>query len=215
MRGVFVFCTWYTVSMLLTISGLPGSGKTTVAKLLAKKLRVPYVSIGGLRRAMAKERGMTLEEFNALGETKGFTDKDVDRWQAKEAKRIGRGVYEGRLSFYFIPTSFKIFLKSNYATAAKRIFSDPSSIRRFEGSFTTIPQVVRSLKGRVASDTRRYIKYYGVDIFDPRQYDLVLTTTSKTPEQIVEKILAAIRSRDHRVHKVGTKSGLSTRKKEK
>ena len=205
----------YTRTMIITISGLPGSGKTTVAKIVAKKLRVPYVSIGSLRRLMAKERGMTLEAFNALGEKKGFTDLDVDRWQAKEAKRVGRGVYEGRLSYYFIPTSFKVFLRSSYRVAAKRIFSDPSSMRRFEGSFRTATELVRSLRGRVASDTRRYRKYYGIDIFDPSQYDLVLTTTNKTPAEVATKILAAMAKKTVPVHKVGKKSQLSTRKNKK
>ena len=158
---------------------------------------------------------MTLEAFNALGEKKGFTDLDVDRWQAKEAKRVGRGVYEGRLSYYFIPTSFKVFLRSSYRVAAKRIFSDPSSMRRFEGSFRTATELVRSLRGRVASDTRRYRKYYGIDIFDPSQYDLVLTTTNKTPAEVATKILAAMAKKTVPVHKVGKKSQLSTRKNKK
>jgi cytidylate kinase len=164
---------------------------------------------------MAKERGMTLEEFNALGETKGFTDRDVDRWQGQEAKRRGKGVFEGRLSFYFIPTSFKVFLRSNYTTAARRIFSDPSSIRRFEGAFRTERELVRSLKERVASDTRRYQKYYGVDIFDPAQYDLVITTTSMTPERVAERILSAMKRVASGGDKLGMKSRLSTRKKKK
>lgn len=201
--------------MLLTISGLPGSGKTTVAKMLAKELRVPYFSIGAMRRMMAKERGMTLEEFNQLGLKKGFTDKDVDSWQKREAARRGKGVFEGRVSFYFIPTSYKIFLRSSYTTAAKRIFADPSSIRRFEGSFRTEAELVKSLKARVANDTQRYIRYYGVDIFDPRQYDLVLTTTNMTPEQIVARILRSIRKKSGDVHKVGTKSRLSTSRTKK
>lgn len=178
--------------MLITISGLPGSGKTTIAKLLAKRFHIPYVSIGGLRRQMAKERGMTLEQFNTLGEKNRFTDRDVDAWQAQEARKLGRGVFEGRVSFHFIPRSFKIFLGVDFSTAAKRIWSDPKSIRRFEGSFRTVRQLETSLRQRVASDTKRYRRYYRMNIFDHDHYDLVLDTAKHKPSEILKKVIAEI-----------------------
>ena len=39
----------------ITISGSPGSGKTTIAKLLAKKLGIKYVYSGDIFRKKAKE----------------------------------------------------------------------------------------------------------------------------------------------------------------
>jgi len=198
---------------LITISGLPGSGKTTIAKLLAKHYHIPYVSIGGLRRVMAKERGMTLEEFNVLGEKEGFTDRDVDAWQAKEAKKLGRGVFEGRMSFHFIPQSYKIFLGVDNLTAAKRIWADPKSIRRFEGSFRTVRQLEASLRKRVTSDTKRYRRYYRMNIFDHAHYDLVLDTARAKPLAIVKKIIREIdgwgANGDKKVHnqKLSTTTG--------
>ena len=55
--------------MLITISGLPGSGKTTVARLLSRQLGIPHVYAGDMYRKAAEERGMTLEEFG--GDPKG------------------------------------------------------------------------------------------------------------------------------------------------
>jgi len=49
--------------MIITISGLPGSGKTTVAKKLSKKLNYEFISVGDLKGQFAKEKGMTIDEF--------------------------------------------------------------------------------------------------------------------------------------------------------
>ncbi|MBU0540313.1 AAA family ATPase, partial [Patescibacteria group bacterium] len=67
--------------MIITISGVPGSGKTTVAKILAERLGMKFYSMGDLRGKMATERGLTIDELNKLGETEAFTDNDVDTYQ--------------------------------------------------------------------------------------------------------------------------------------
>ena len=38
----------------ITISGLAGSGKSTVGRLLASKLNVPFISMGNTTRAFAQ-----------------------------------------------------------------------------------------------------------------------------------------------------------------
>ena len=73
--------------MIIALSGMPGSGKSTVAKQLAEKLGWPRYYIGGLRREAARKRGMTLEEYNKLGETDPATDKEVDEMQKNSAKK--------------------------------------------------------------------------------------------------------------------------------
>jgi cytidylate kinase len=55
--------------MIITISGQACSGKTTVGKLLAKKLKYKFYDIGTLRKAAALARGMTIEEYNSYGMT--------------------------------------------------------------------------------------------------------------------------------------------------
>ena len=48
--------------MLITISGLPGSGKTTVARLVARELGLEHVYAGDIFRRQAEEHGLTLAE---------------------------------------------------------------------------------------------------------------------------------------------------------
>ena len=46
--------------MLITISGLPGSGKTTVARLVARDLGLEHVYAGNIFRHQAEAQGLTL-----------------------------------------------------------------------------------------------------------------------------------------------------------
>jgi len=52
-----------------------------------------------------------------------------------------------------------------------------------------VHDALRQLKQRQESDQKRFMKHYGIDIFDRSHYDLVLDTTRLTPEQVVAAIL--------------------------
>ncbi|NCN22449.1 AAA family ATPase, partial [Candidatus Falkowbacteria bacterium] len=64
--------------MIITFSGAAGSGKSTIAQKLADNLKWPRYYMGGLRREAAKKRGLTLAEYNELGEKDPKTDMEVD-----------------------------------------------------------------------------------------------------------------------------------------
>ena len=172
--------------MIITISGLPGAGKSVVAKAVAKKLGLKHYSVGDLRGKMAIERGMTLDEFNKLGETEAFTDKDADEYQKKLGETEDDFVIDGRLSFHFIPKSIKIFLKVEPETGAKRIFNDQ---RQDEQKYKTVQDLIKANNERTESDKKRYRKYYDLDPFKDEHYDLVLDTTELAQEQVVEKVV--------------------------
>ena len=72
--------------MIITISGKPGSGKSTIAKIIAKKLKYDFFSAGDYRGEMAIKKGMTIDQLNKLGEKEDWTDKQVD----DELKRISK-----------------------------------------------------------------------------------------------------------------------------
>jgi cytidylate kinase len=181
--------------MIITISGMPGAGKTTIAKQLSQKLEMPWYSIGEIRGKMAKEHGMTIDEFNKLGEEEEFTDKDVDEYQAKLGKTEDNFIIDGRLSWHFIPHSFKIFLDVDSEEAAERIFSSQED-RNDEKTYETIDEMKKAIEKRLESDMKRYQKYYNVNYLDRSHYDIVIDTTDKTPVEITEEILAEIDSLD-------------------
>lgn len=179
--------------MIITLTGLPGAGKSTIAKLLSEKLEFPWYSMGDLRGKLAQERGMTIDEFNHLGETESFTDEDIDTYQTKLGQEQDRLIIDGRLSWHFIPNSLKVFLDVDEQEAARRIFeAAKKGLRKDEKPFTSIENVKERVHARLASDQKRYQQYYQLNYLDRSNYDLVIDTTHLTPQQIVQTILDKI-----------------------
>ncbi len=181
--------------MIISISGVPGSGKTTLAKLLAERLNVPFYSVGGLRGKMAMERGLTIDQLNALGEQDKTTDTSVDDYQRELGRKEKDFVIEGRLSWHFIPHSFKVFLYCDPKEAARRILESKHE-RPDEALPDDLDQAAEIVKNRMASDARRYQTIYGLDYLDKAHYDLYLDVTrTEKPEHSAEKVFKALNER--------------------
>src|SRR3989338_5108791 len=96
--------------MKLTIAGTPGSGKSSVARIIAKKLRLKHYSVGDFMRLIARKRKITLLKLMKQAETdKGKIDNELDAFQIK-LRAADNFVIDSRLGFHFIPDSFKVFL---------------------------------------------------------------------------------------------------------
>lgn len=171
--------------MIIAISGLPGSGKSTVGKILAKKLGYKFYSMGDMRGKMAMERGLTINELNKLGEKEDWTDKIVDEYQQELGEKEQNFIIDGRLSFYFIPHAYKIFLTVNPREAAKRVFSDP---RPDEKKVNSIEEQIKAMQKRVRDDEKRYKKYYNVSFTKEKNYNLVIDTTRLNLNEVVAEI---------------------------
>ncbi len=178
--------------MIISISGMPGSGKSTVAKILSRRLGMKRHYMGGMRREMARKKGMTIEQLNEVGEKEHWTDKEVDDFQRELGEKDDNFIIEGRTSFFLIPNSFKVFLDVDSQVGAKRIYDDVMSnvSNRNESRYKNVGETEAAIKKRIDSDIRRYKKYHdGVDIYDRSHYDIVINTTNMTPEEVAQKII--------------------------
>ncbi len=77
--------------MIIAIHGQAGSGKSSISKLLARRLGYKRYSVGGLRREIAKKHGLTLAQLNKVGEKqeamkKKFIVKGEKKLQEKKRK---------------------------------------------------------------------------------------------------------------------------------
>lgn len=178
--------------MKLTISGTPGSGKTTIGKLLAKKLGYEYFDVGGLRRQMAEEKGMTLQEFNELGKIEDWTDKEADKRAETIGKENDNFVFVGRLTYYFVPDAFKVYLKCDLNESAIRIFEEG----REKEKYKTIEEAKQQIKKREEEDNKRYEKWYGIQVGNPNDFDLVLDTTNLSIEEVLREIISKLKRVD-------------------
>lgn len=178
------------MEMIISISGMPGSGKSTVAALVAEKLGYKHINIGSIRRQCAKRKGMTLEEYNKLGEDDFSTDKETDEYQTKLAGE-DKIVIDSRLAYRFLPESLKVYLHVDFDEGARRIWEDKSE--RNETCAKSFEEFKHKLAQRVQSDKKRYRKYYDIDCYDETQYDIVIDTTKIGPKSVAQRIVRYVR----------------------
>jgi predicted cytidylate kinase len=184
--------------MRITISGIPGSGKTTVANILAERLKLKHYYMGAIRRRVAAERGITLDELNRRAETDPESDRMVDDLLVKIGRTEDGFIAEGRTAAHFIPDSIKLFIAVDVKVGAERIMKDAKekgkAKERNEKIASSVKEQMRFIEERIASDKLRYRKYYNIDIFDPEMYDLWIDTTDMTLEQVVDRIISFVKA---------------------
>ncbi len=171
--------------MIITIAGEAGSGKGTLRKMLSEKLGIESWSMGDMRREIAKKHGLTIHQLNEIGEKEDWTDLEVDNFQKQLGNRKNI-IVEGRLSWYFIPNSYKIYLSVSPEQGAKRIFEEK---RHTEPETKDIKEMIEKNKQRKQSDIKRYSEYYNINPYEKENFDLIIDTTNKTPEEVLNEVL--------------------------
>ncbi len=172
----------------VTVGGLPGTGTSTLCKLLEPALELPYTYAGQLFRDEAKARGLSLAQFGALCQQDPAVDQVLDDTQIK-LLRQGGIILEGRLSGHLaqrasIP-AFKVWI----------VCDDDERIRRITERDGSDAETQRAATlARESSESDRYRRYYGIDLSDLTPYDLVLDSTDRTPEELRDDVVAALRT---------------------
>ena len=177
--------------MIITISGKPGSGKSTIAKTIAKEMGLKHYSMGGLQREIAKEKGITIVELGKLEEQDDEIDKEIEKKQENLGKNEDDFIIDSRLGYHFIPNSIKIFLDVDEEEAAKRIMSD----KRDEENFKDLESAKKTIRERIDSEVKRFKEYYDIDFGKKEYYDLFIDTTRIDSEKVAEKILNFIKGK--------------------
>lgn len=184
---------------IITIAGKLGSGKSTVGKKIAEILSYQHASTGDFMRAIAQNRGITLQELSAIAESDSTVDKAID------ANSIDLGtkeniVLDSRLGFHFIPNSFRVFLELDPIVAAGRILKDvennPSRGAESKDSFDSVESIAVSITERLNSERKRFFEIYGIkDQTAPENFDLVINTGApefdNNIDAVVEKVISS------------------------
>lgn len=171
--------------MILTISGLHGTGKSTIGKLIAKTLGIKYYSTGQAFRELAIEKKMTLEEFTEFVEEHPEIDLELDNKINKVAKE-GNIIIDSQLSGHLLKdlADFKIHLICPLETRVKRMSSRDQTSYEIKLNETII---------REKSELERFRRLYYIDLSNSDKireiFDLVINTENLTIDEVLKKIL--------------------------
>ncbi|MFW9799001.1 MAG: (d)CMP kinase [Candidatus Thorarchaeota archaeon] len=171
---------------VVTIGGLHGTGKSSVADRISKEFDLRRVSAGIIFRRLAEERGLTLEEFSRIAEQDEQIDLLLDETLKTEAEK-GNAVIDGQLAAWMAGDNadFKILLTAPLSVRIRRIS---------ERDGTDYDYAKRETIAREGSESARYREFYGVDISDQSIYDLILRTDRYDLDGVITILTTAIRT---------------------
>ena len=171
--------------MIITLSGLHGTGKSTIANLLAENLGILYYSTGKAFRDLAEENGMTLEEYTNYVEKNPEIDKNLDTKVVDMAKK-GNIILDSQLSGYLLKSiaDFKIHLTCPLNIRVKRMTARDQSSYDAKLKETTL---------REESELKRFNTLYNIDLSDnnfiQNFFDLIIDTEHLSIEEVLKIIL--------------------------
>ena len=168
----------------ITIGGLHGTGKTSVADRVSKHFDLRRISAGGIFRNLATERDLDLEEFSKIAECNEEIDRILDARQKAEAEK-GYVVMDGQLAGWMAGefADFKIQLTAPLDVRVRRIAERDNVEFEVARQETII---------REDSESKRYYDYYGIDISDLTIYDLILNTERFNLDEVTNVIVHAL-----------------------
>lgn len=172
------------IDLVVTITGPPGSGKSTAGRGVAQRLDLEYRSAGAMFRSEAERRGLTLAEFSRYAEQHEEVDRALDA-QMVALARPGR-LLEGRITgalcrrkgipvVYLVVTALP---EVRYRRLAQR-------------DEVPLGTAIALTEAREASERDRYLRYYGIDL-EREEPDMTVDSTDLAPAAVVERLVAFV-----------------------
>ncbi len=180
--------------LVICISGLTACGKSTVAKSLAKKYGLKYISGGEILKAMAAEEGFKVSG-DGWWETEQGTrflkermeKPDFDRMvdaRLLEAAKKGGVILDSWTMPWLFDGGFKIWLEASREMRAKRL-----SVR--DG--LSYDEALRILDRKDETTRRIYAKLYGFKLgFDLSPFDLILNVDNLSRDEVFHTLTQVI-----------------------
>jgi len=163
--------------LIITISGPPGSGKSTLSKIISVKLGLELVSMGDIFRKCAQDRCMSLDEFGQIAKCNEKIDHEIDAMQKKIADEKDNIMIEGRLSGFLVDADLKVWLKAPLEVRAQRIAKRECK---------SVAKAMEETSEREECERERYLKYYDLDVKDLSVYDIVIDSSKWSAQEISE-----------------------------
>jgi len=166
--------------MIIAVAGLTGSGKNTLGSLLAEQLR--YRLVCPTFKDLAKKEGIALLEF----QKKAAKDPDIDKkFDALLKEEAGKGncVVTTWLGPWMVNPNIRVWVHAPDEVRAERL-------AKRDG--VSLKEAKAHMAARDADNRARYMKLYGIDIFDQSSFDVCVNSGYYTPEELVEMVMKVI-----------------------
>lgn len=171
---------------IITLTGKPGSGKSSTADRVAEMLGYTRYSSGEYVRSLTRKHKITLGEFNTRAETHPEMDHQIDS-ELRKLRDENDIVIDARLGFYWIPESFKVYLDLSNDLAIARIFKDANFNAHRSGAGEgghAMDDVILQVGERMNSERLRFKKLYGINPYSIEHFDLVIDTAQHSPQTV-------------------------------
>jgi cytidylate kinase len=174
--------------IVVCISGMAGTGKSTIAKKLAKKYKLRYFSGGDALKALAAEEGCNVSSRGWWESPEGLSflkkreknlkfDKAVDDKLLEYAQR-GGVLLDSWTMPWLLKLGFKIWLLASIEKRAKRVAKRDK---------ITVKDALETLKEKEARTKAIYKKLYGFALGeDFAPFHLVLDTDNLSAEEVFQ-----------------------------
>jgi cytidylate kinase len=172
--------------LLITVSGHPASGTTTLVETLAEVFELEVLSGGDIFRNMARERGIKPFELSELAETDDSIDAEVD-------ERLKDAIQNAATSNTGLIVDSRLAGWHADRRADLAVWLEAPRDVRFN-RLDNRTETQKELKRREESDSMRYKELYGIDIDDMAPYDIVVDTETFTAEQVKTIVVTTLLS---------------------
>ena len=149
--------------MHITLTGNLGSGKSTIAKIMAEKYGYTIYSTGKIQRELAEERGLTVLEMNKLMQQDHSFDNIIDEKVTQLSRESDKELFfDSRLAWHFAENAFKVFLTVSIDEAARRVYNDDK--RGDVEKYSSKEEAKANLIERANTEDVRYREIYCTSI---------------------------------------------------
>jgi cytidylate kinase len=175
----------------ITVTGDLGSGKSATSRLLCERTGFDYVSTGRIQRQLAQELNLDTLEMNRRADVDPTIDQRIDGIFIDLGKDPNPYVVDSRLAWFFLPSSYKVYLQTPPDIAAQRIIKDST---RHSERYENPEEAIQKILARKQSENERFLKKYGADSANLHNFDIVIDTTRRKPDQVADLILKGMQA---------------------
>lgn len=187
---------------IITVSGLTGTGTSTIASFLADMFDMQRFDAGHWFRKQAKKRGMDIHEFDKrtqeIEDEEGIDfDLEWDRTALRYAFTRDNFVLEGRLAGVLLEdiATVRVWVKCDPVVVAKRLTahddSTASGTRLADRENMSLEEAEDYVQERNEQVMQRYRKKYGINPRDETHYN-VIVDNSNSFDEVKDDLVASV-----------------------